>query len=88
MHVRSTNSLTARSTAYHLTEIRETKIVRKGRTENNRARNVSIQEQNWLQFFSKAEIDLTISRAMYFFTKAYSQFRFCKFVFLSYVHIL
>jgi len=66
--------------AYHLTEIRETKIVRKGRTENNRARNVSIREQNWSRFFSKAEIDFTISCAMYFFTKAYndSQFQFYK----------
>jgi len=57
VHVRSTNNLAVRSTVYHLAEIRETKIVREGHTENSRARNVSIREQNWSQFFSKAEIE-------------------------------
>jgi len=81
VHDRSTNSLAARSTAYHLAKIRETKIVREGHTENNHcARDVSIREQNWSQFFSKAEIDL--SRAMYFFAKV------CNLNFANYIYKL
>lgn len=61
--------------------------MREGHTENSRARDVySIREQNWSQFFSKAEIDL--SRAMYFYAKAYEQSQFRKLLSLSYVLIL